>query len=90
MLPKVIGIAGVADRGIVGLLWRLERASGYCSPWRSDQQSGPAVYHLKGTPARFVGLVHNQPDEESTIKAAIEEYEVPPNQRGRLMAQRRD
>jgi hypothetical protein len=49
-----------------------------------------AVYHLKGTPARLVGIVDNQPDAESAIKAAIEEYKVPPNQRGRLMAQRRD
>jgi hypothetical protein len=49
-----------------------------------------AVYHLKGTPARFVGIVYNQPDEESAIKAAIEEYKVPANQRTRLVAQRRD
>jgi hypothetical protein len=36
-----------------------------------------ATYHLKGTAAQFVGIVHNQTDAESAIKAAIEEYKVP-------------
>ena len=45
-----------------------------------------AIYHLKGT--KFVGLIHNQPDGESAINQAIEEYNVPPNERGRLIAQR--
>jgi hypothetical protein len=49
-----------------------------------------AVYHLKGTPAQLVGIVWNQPDEAAAIKAGIEQYNVPANQRGRLMAQRRD
>jgi hypothetical protein len=49
-----------------------------------------AIYHLKGTPAQFIGIVFDQPDEQAAIKQAIEEFKVPENQRNRLMARRRD
>jgi hypothetical protein len=49
-----------------------------------------AIYVLRGTPAKFVGIVNDQPDADSAIKQAIVEYDVPPNERGRLMGRRRD
>jgi hypothetical protein len=59
---------------------------------RPTKQPNPswAVYHIRGTPAQFVGIVYDQPDEDAAIKQAIEEFQIPANQRGRLIAQRRD
>jgi 1,2-phenylacetyl-CoA epoxidase PaaB subunit len=48
-----------------------------------------AVYHIRGTPAQFIGIV-DAPDEESAIKQAIEEFAVPETLRNRLIASRRD
>jgi hypothetical protein len=49
-----------------------------------------AIYHIRGTPAQFIGIVFDQPDQESAIKQAIEEYDIPENQHDRLIARRRD
>ena len=49
-----------------------------------------AIYHLRASPARFIGIIDDAPDEETAIARANEEYKVPMNERGRLLAQRRD
>ncbi len=49
-----------------------------------------AVYRINGTPAKFMGFIYDAPDEQTAIARAIEKYKVPSNERGKLMAKRRD
>jgi hypothetical protein len=51
-------------------------------------KKGPGVYHIRGAPAPFIGIVYDAPDEQSAIEKTVEEYGLPENQRGRLIAQR--
>ena len=55
----------------------------------AQQNHSWAVYHIKGTPPKLIGTI-DAPDKETAIKRASEEYNVPPNERDRLMARRRD
>jgi hypothetical protein len=59
---------------------------------RPTTKSGSSwsIYLIKGTPAKFVGIVDDAPDEKTAIARAVEEFEVPPIQRDRLAARRRD
>jgi hypothetical protein len=41
-----------------------------------QRNSSWAVYHIRGTPAQFVGIVYDQPDDQAAIKKAIEEFGV--------------
>jgi hypothetical protein len=45
------------------------------------------ILRIKATPARAIGTVE-APDAETAIRKAIEEYQIPEQQRNRLAARR--
>jgi hypothetical protein len=55
----------------------------------TQQNHSWAVYHIKSTPAKLVAIV-DAPDAETAVARAIEQENVPPNERGRLLARWRD
>jgi hypothetical protein len=59
------------------------------APTKQQTTHSWAIYRILGGPAKFIGIVYNQPDQRSAIKAAIEEFKVPPNLHNRLIAQQR-
>ena len=50
-------------------------------PIKQQRNHSWAVYHIRGTPAQFIGIVYDAPDEQSATEKAIAEYGVLKNQR---------
>jgi hypothetical protein len=45
-----------------------------------------SVYLIKGTPAKFIGIIYGAPNEQAALALAIKQYHVPSNQHDRLAA----
>jgi hypothetical protein len=70
----------------MGIAMVMPCADSESNQWRSGRhrtrKPAPwAIYHIRGTPARFIGIVYDAPDEQSATEKAIAEYGVPKNQR---------
>jgi hypothetical protein len=54
-------------------------------PKEPAQQHTCQIYHLRGTPAQYLGLVE-APDADAAIKKAFTDLKVPPQHQKRLIA----
>jgi hypothetical protein len=55
---------------------------------RQISQTYSWAVFIKDVPPKFVGIIDNVADAETAIEHAIEQYLVPPNERGWLVAVR--
>ena len=55
---------------------------------RQTSQTYSWAVFIKGVPPRFVGIIDNAPDAQKAVEHAIEQYQVPPNERVWLVAVR--
>jgi hypothetical protein len=54
---------------------------------KEPQQHTWQIYHLRGTPAQYLGMVE-PPDADAAIKQAVVDLKVPSQQQKRLLAVR--
>src|SRR5262249_1886928 len=67
-----------------------------CAAWPKPGKPNPAIawssgtrHLIKGTPARYLGLIH-APHEKAAIEEAAKEFRVPDNPRDRIAVMRDD